>query len=198
MGASSVQWLSVMSACTWGNSADASPTWLTERVGFEQSQLLSGPSFSQVKSSPLKWEETTGSDFRRLNCALPGSQWLLQAVTKKCWARRAATAIRIKPSATRPRVNIGHRNSRWGRVPVLVLSGLMLAEQRFHTGIVDLNYGEGEASGPPLVLLHGGSLRWQSFLPLIPDLSQHWHVYAPDLRGHGLSGRVAGSYRLRD
>src|SRR5713226_7876385 len=74
----------------------------------------------------------------------------------------------------------------------------MLAEQRFHTGIVDLNYGEGEASGPPLVLLHGGSLRWQSFLPLIPDLSQHWHVYSPDLRGHGLSGRVAGSYRLRD
>jgi len=74
----------------------------------------------------------------------------------------------------------------------------MLTEYRFHTGVVTLNYAEGEASGPPLVLLHGGSARWQSMLPLIPEVSQHWHVYAPDLRGHGHSGRVAGLYRLRD
>lgn len=74
----------------------------------------------------------------------------------------------------------------------------MLTEHRFHTGVVTLNYAEGAASGPPLVLLHGGSSRWQSSLPLIPDLSQHWHVYAPDLRGHGQSGHVPGSYRLKD
>jgi pimeloyl-ACP methyl ester carboxylesterase len=74
----------------------------------------------------------------------------------------------------------------------------MLTEHCFHTGVVTLNYAEGEASGPPLVLLHGGSARWQSVLPLIPELSQHWQVYAPDLRGHGQSGRVPGSYRLRD
>lgn len=74
----------------------------------------------------------------------------------------------------------------------------MLTEHRSHTGVVTLNYAEGENSGPPLVLLHGGSARWQSALPIIPDLSQHWHVYAPDLRGHGKSGRVPGCYRLRD
>ena len=74
----------------------------------------------------------------------------------------------------------------------------MLTEHRFHTGVVTLNYAEGEATGPPLVLLHGGSARWQSALPLIPEVSQHWQVYAPDLRGHGQSGRVPGCYRLRD
>src|SRR5690348_13520571 len=26
----------------------------------------------------------------------------------------------------------------------------------------------------------------------------HWHVYAPDLRGHGLSGRVPGHYLIQD
>ncbi len=74
----------------------------------------------------------------------------------------------------------------------------MLTEHCFHTGVVTLNYAEGEASGHPLVLLHGGSARWQSALPLIAELSQRWHVYAPDLRGHGQSGRVPGCYRLRD
>lgn len=74
----------------------------------------------------------------------------------------------------------------------------MLTEQCFTTHGVTLNYAQGEASGPPLVLLHGGSARWQSALPLLPALSQHWQVYAPDLRGHGRSGRVPGSYRLTD
>lgn len=74
----------------------------------------------------------------------------------------------------------------------------MLLEHGLHTGVVALNYAEGEASGHPLVLLHGGSARWQSSLPLIPEVSQRWHVYAPDLRGHGKSGRVPGCYRLID
>src|SRR6266700_2199342 len=74
----------------------------------------------------------------------------------------------------------------------------MLTEHCFNTGIVTLNYAEGASSGPPLVLLHGGSARWQSVLPLLPELSQHWHIYAPDLRGHGKSGSVPGGYRLLD
>src|SRR5260370_34213392 len=102
-----------MSALTSGKSVEASPTWLTERVGLEPRQLLPGPSFSHTKSSPLKREETMGSDFRRLNWALPGSQWLLQAVPKRWNAISATTAIRIMPSATPPRpLNIGHRYSR--------------------------------------------------------------------------------------
>jgi pimeloyl-ACP methyl ester carboxylesterase len=43
--------------------------------------------------------------------------------------------------------------------------------------------------------LHGLGRRWQVFLPVIPALSMRWHIFAPDLRGHGKSGRVARGYR---
>src|SRR5260370_42201412 len=102
-----------MAALACGKRDGGSQAWVTERVGLEQRQVLSGPSFSHTKSSALKREETMGSDFRRLNWALPGSQWLLQAVPKRWNAISATTAIRIMPSATPPRpLNIGHRYSR--------------------------------------------------------------------------------------
>jgi pimeloyl-ACP methyl ester carboxylesterase len=59
---------------------------------------------------------------------------------------------------------------------------------------VRLNYAEGPAHGPPLVLLHGLGRRWQVFLPVIPALSLRWHVFAPDLRGHGKSSHAARGY----
>ena len=71
---------------------------------------------------------------------------------------------------------------------------LGLVEHTFDTGEVQLNYAEGPAHGPPLVLLHGLGRRWQVFLPLIPALSLRWHIFAPDLRGHGKSSRVARGY----
>jgi pimeloyl-ACP methyl ester carboxylesterase len=74
----------------------------------------------------------------------------------------------------------------------------MMEEHSFDTSTVRLNYAEGPNAGPPLVLLHGGSARWQAALPLIPDLAADWHVYAPDLRGHGISGWVPGQYTMED
>jgi pimeloyl-ACP methyl ester carboxylesterase len=74
----------------------------------------------------------------------------------------------------------------------------MLEEKTYHTGTVALNYAEGPAAGPPLVLIHGGGDRWQMFAPLLPALVAYWHVYALDLRGHGKSGRVPRSYRPED
>ena len=71
----------------------------------------------------------------------------------------------------------------------------MLTERVFDAGGVPINFAEGPASGPPLVLLHGGGDRWQHFLPILPSLVTRWHVYALDLRGHGKSGRVPGQYR---
>lgn len=47
-------------------------------------------------------------------------------------------------------------------------------------------------------MLHGGSGNWQNLYPIIPDLSASFHIFAPDLRGHGKSGRVAWRYSLRD
>jgi pimeloyl-ACP methyl ester carboxylesterase len=73
-----------------------------------------------------------------------------------------------------------------------------MRELRFDTGTVGINYAEGPPSGPPFVLLHGGSVRWQYGRSLLDLLSARWHVFAPDFRGHGRSGRVPGHYRLRD
>ncbi|HSZ60613.1 MAG TPA: alpha/beta hydrolase [Terriglobales bacterium] len=69
-----------------------------------------------------------------------------------------------------------------------------LTQHTFNAGEAQLNYAEGPANGPPLVLLHGLGRRWQVFLPLISALSQRWHIFAPDLRGHGKSSRVARGY----
>ncbi len=74
----------------------------------------------------------------------------------------------------------------------------MLTEYSYDTGTVTLNYAQGAPVGPPLLLLHGGSSRWQHFETIIPDLTAAWQVIAPDLRGHGKSGWNAGHYRLQD
>jgi pimeloyl-ACP methyl ester carboxylesterase len=65
----------------------------------------------------------------------------------------------------------------------------MLKEKSFNTGEVILNYAEGPKSGPPMVMLHGGSVSWENLKPLYSTLTENWHVFACDLRGHGKSGR---------
>jgi pimeloyl-ACP methyl ester carboxylesterase len=74
----------------------------------------------------------------------------------------------------------------------------MFREQQFDTGEVKLNFAEGPAAGPALVLLHGATLSWRTHQALLPGLSKHWHVLAVDLRGHGASGRTPGRYGLMD
>jgi pimeloyl-ACP methyl ester carboxylesterase len=74
----------------------------------------------------------------------------------------------------------------------------MLTERQFDAGAVALNYVEGPASAPPLLLIHGLSFRWQSWLPVMPLLALRWRLFAPDLRGFGRSGRVPGAYRVLD
>jgi pimeloyl-ACP methyl ester carboxylesterase len=71
-------------------------------------------------------------------------------------------------------------------------------EGRFDIGSVELNYAEGPPNGPPFVILHGGAASWRYADGLIGLLEGRWHVYAPDFRGHGQSGRVPGRYHLRD
>ncbi|MGZ4789911.1 MAG: alpha/beta fold hydrolase, partial [Terriglobales bacterium] len=74
----------------------------------------------------------------------------------------------------------------------------MLTQKTFRGSAVSLNYMEGPASGPALLLMHGLTQRWQAFLSLMPQLTQTHHVFAPDFRGHGLSGRVKEGYRGED
>ncbi len=74
----------------------------------------------------------------------------------------------------------------------------MLTEKSFDTGEIVINFAEGDTAGTPLVMLHGSTLRWQTFEEFIPTLEQSWHIYACDLRGHGRSGRASSGYRIAD
>ena len=72
----------------------------------------------------------------------------------------------------------------------------MLAENSFDTGDIVINFAEGDTVAPPLVMLHGSTLNWQTFDEFIPTLEQSWHIYACDLRGHGRSGPFSGGHRF--
>jgi pimeloyl-ACP methyl ester carboxylesterase len=75
---------------------------------------------------------------------------------------------------------------------------MQFSEAKFSTKEVALNYAEGPPNGSAFVVLHGGAARWQYGQRLLDTLAESWHVFAPDFRGHGLSGRVPGAYLLRD
>lgn len=57
-----------------------------------------------------------------------------------------------------------------------------------------LNYGEGPANGPALVLLHGQQVSWEDYAPVLPELAKRYHVYAIDYYGHGGSSKNPAKY----
>ena len=80
----------------------------------------------------------------------------------------------------------------------LASAAVGFTEKSFSATQVCINYAEGPPNGPPLLLLHGLSRDWRSFSVLLPELSRHFHVFALDLRGHGRTDRLAGSYRIAE
>lgn len=69
-------------------------------------------------------------------------------------------------------------------------------EATFANGEVPIHYLEGPRNGPDVVLLHGLARDWHSFTSLLPNLSTQFHLFALDLRGHGLSGRAPRGYAI--
>jgi pimeloyl-ACP methyl ester carboxylesterase len=67
-------------------------------------------------------------------------------------------------------------------------------ELSFTTRDVTLNYVVGHASGLPLLLIPGQMESWQGYKCVLPALSKRFHVFVPDLRGHGKSTRTPGRY----
>ena len=75
----------------------------------------------------------------------------------------------------------------------------MASEHRHRTevsGGVRL-YWTQAGSGPPLVLLHGFPETSHAWRRVVPALSEHFTVVAPDLRGCGDSDRPQGGYDKR-
>ena len=51
-----------------------------------------------------------------------------------------------------------------------------------------IHYGEGPANGKtPLLLIHGQGMTWEDYAKVLPELSEHYHVFAVDCHGHGES-----------
>ncbi|WP_133137551.1 alpha/beta fold hydrolase [Legionella rowbothamii] len=73
-----------------------------------------------------------------------------------------------------------------------------MKEYTYHYNSLEINYAEGPNNGPPMLLLHGATHRWQNFAPIIPELRSNFHLYGMDFRGHGKSQKIYGKYRLED
>lgn len=74
-------------------------------------------------------------------------------------------------------------------------------EDRFYQSQgLRLHYADwGNASAPPLVLIHGGLDHCRNWDAIARALQPHFHIVAPDLRGHGDSEWAKGSsYTLVD
>jgi pimeloyl-ACP methyl ester carboxylesterase len=67
-------------------------------------------------------------------------------------------------------------------------------ELRFTTDDVTLNYVVGPDNGLPLLLIPGQMESWQGYKCVLPELSKRFHIFVPDLRGHGKSTRTPGHY----
>jgi pimeloyl-ACP methyl ester carboxylesterase len=67
-------------------------------------------------------------------------------------------------------------------------------ELQFSTGEVALNYVVGPDNGLPLLLIPGQMESWQGYKCVLPELSKKFHIFVPDLRGHGKSTRTPGHY----
>lgn len=74
----------------------------------------------------------------------------------------------------------------------------MIVESTVQAGGVALNHAKGPDNGPPLLLLHGVTGWWRTFLPILPGLLPFYTVHALDLRGHGRSARTPGAYAIND
>ena len=53
-----------------------------------------------------------------------------------------------------------------------------------------------EGEGPRVLLLHGVGLQADAWAAQVPDLAPHFQVIAPDMPGHGHSGRLVGRASL--
>jgi pimeloyl-ACP methyl ester carboxylesterase len=60
---------------------------------------------------------------------------------------------------------------------------------------IELNYEE-QGEGYPLVLIHGLNGDCSGWAGVMPELSRHYRVIAPDLRGHGASGKPDLPYSI--
>ena len=72
-----------------------------------------------------------------------------------------------------------------------------IAEQLVDLGEIEMNYASvGHAGSPALLLIPGQTESWWGYEAAMLSLSEHFEVFAVDLRGQGRSTRTPGRYTL--
>ena len=72
-----------------------------------------------------------------------------------------------------------------------------MAETRHAAGALRLNLAlSAPAADTTVLFLHGVLRNWRTFFPLFEGLRARFHLAALDFRGHGLSDRRPGAYRV--
>lgn len=74
----------------------------------------------------------------------------------------------------------------------------MLTEKSHVVNDVSIHYAEGPPNDTPLLMLHGMTGHWEYFVSMMPSLVLRYHLFAPDLRGHGGSSWTPGAYAIPD
>jgi pimeloyl-ACP methyl ester carboxylesterase len=78
------------------------------------------------------------------------------------------------------------RETFWSGWWLHMTPSLPLTEETVEVEGLELYYRTG-GSGPPLLLLHGGSVTGHQWNPFLDALGEHYSVIVPDLPGHGRS-----------
>ena len=69
-----------------------------------------------------------------------------------------------------------------------------ITEKKFDTGVITLNYVEGPDNGPALVLVPPQGADLTNYEKVLDPLSEDYHVFSIDIRGHGKSDWTTGDY----
>jgi len=77
-------------------------------------------------------------------------------------------------------------------------SAAMIEVKTTRLGPLEFRYAESPGPNPPVLFLHGATDSLESYLAPMGELIGHFHLFALDFRGHGLSDHSQRRYRIRD
>lgn len=60
----------------------------------------------------------------------------------------------------------------------------------------EISYLEGPDNGEPLLMIHGQMVSKEDYAKVLPELSKHFHIFAPDCYGHGKSSKALEKYNI--
>ena len=115
----------------------------------------------------------------------------VRARFEKAWARADVTL-------TSSRFVDQAQGGQDARAADRVKEGVMVKSIALPTGVTLQYVEQGNASGVPIVFLHGATDSWRSFDPLLEHLPPTVHALAITARGHGHSGKPREGYRYGD